>query len=60
MAHIDPTTEEIIGDALDLPMQGRTMFVIARRLSTIRDADNIVVLDRAPQATGGMVGFETL
>jgi ATP-binding cassette subfamily B protein len=43
---IDSRTEEVILDALDRLVVGRTSFTIAHRLSTIRDADMIVVLDR--------------
>jgi ATP-binding cassette, subfamily B, bacterial len=42
---IDSRTEEVILDALDRLVVGRTSFTIAHRLSTIRDADMIVVLD---------------
>jgi ABC-type multidrug transport system fused ATPase/permease subunit len=34
-----------VQDALETLMQGRTTFVIAHRLSTVRRADKIVVLD---------------
>jgi subfamily B ATP-binding cassette protein MsbA len=34
-----------VQDALETLMQGRTTFVIAHRLSTVRRADRIVVLD---------------
>jgi ABC-type multidrug transport system fused ATPase/permease subunit len=42
---IDSRTEEVIIDALDRLMEGRTTFIIAHRLSTIRRADQILVLD---------------
>jgi ABC-type multidrug transport system fused ATPase/permease subunit len=42
---IDSRTEEVILDALDRLVVGRTSFTIAHRLSTIRDADVIVVID---------------
>ena len=43
---IDSKTEAIILDALDELMIGRTTFVIAHRLSTVRHADLIATLDR--------------
>jgi ATP-binding cassette subfamily B protein len=43
---IDSKTEEVILDALDRLMVGRTTFMIAHRLSTIRRADQILVLNR--------------
>ncbi|MFK7696076.1 ABC transporter ATP-binding protein [Paenibacillus sp. HJGM_3] len=42
---IDTRTELHIQDALLSLMQGRTSFVIAHRLNTIRDADTIMVID---------------
>jgi ABC-type multidrug transport system fused ATPase/permease subunit len=41
---IDSRTESVILDALDVLMDGRTSFMVAHRLSTIRDADLIVVM----------------
>ena len=43
---IDSRTEAIILDALDELMVGRTTFMIAHRLSTVRHADLIATLDR--------------
>jgi len=43
---IDSKTEAVILEALERLMQGRTTFMIAHRLSTVRDADFIVVLQR--------------
>ena len=43
---IDSRTEAVIVDALERLMAGRTTFVIAHRLSTVRSADRILVLDR--------------
>ena len=42
---VDTETEAQIQDALSKLMQGRTSFVIAQRLSTIRQADQVLVLD---------------
>lgn len=42
---IDPETEHEILSAMDQAMQGRTTFVVANRLSTLRRADRIIVLD---------------
>lgn len=42
---IDSKTEAVILDALDRLMVGRTTFMIAHRLSTVRRADQILVLD---------------
>lgn len=45
-ASVDTVTERLIQDALDRLMAHRTSFVIAHRLSTVRHADQILVLDR--------------
>ena len=44
-ASIDTETELKIQEALKKLLQGRTSFIVAHRLSTIRNADRIVVLD---------------
>ena len=42
---VDTRTEKLIGQGLDGLMAGRTVFVIAHRLSTVRNANAIMVLD---------------
>ncbi|MDD6995426.1 MAG: ABC transporter ATP-binding protein [Clostridia bacterium] len=42
---IDTRTEALVQDGMDKLMKGRTVFVIAHRLSTVRNADAIMVLD---------------
>ncbi len=42
---IDTRTEKIVQDGMDKLMEGRTVFVIAHRLSTVRNAKAIMVLD---------------
>jgi len=42
---IDTHTEELVQHGMDSLMEGRTVFVIAHRLSTVRNADVIMVLD---------------
>ncbi|OAZ40693.1 ABC transporter, partial [Microbacterium arborescens] len=43
---LDPESEELVKEALARLMTGRTTLVVAHRLSTIRQADRIVVLER--------------
>lgn len=43
---VDTTTEKEIQKALDNLVRGRTTIAIAHRLSTLRKADRLVVLDR--------------
>ena len=42
---IDTHTEKLVQDGMDKLMEGRTVFVIAHRLSTVRNSDVIMVLD---------------
>jgi ATP-binding cassette subfamily B protein len=50
---VDVQTEVVIQQALDRLMKGRTSFVIAQRISTVLNADNIVVLDKGRVAAQG-------
>ena len=43
---VDVDTEALIQEALSRLMEGRTSFVIAQRLSTVRRADQVLILDR--------------
>jgi len=45
-SQLDSEAERIVQEALDRLIQGRTVFVIAHRLSTVRVAQRIVVLER--------------
>lgn len=50
---LDTESEKIVQAALDRLMEGRTAVVIAHRLSTVRDADHIVVIDHGHIAEEG-------
>ncbi|HKM73981.1 MAG TPA: ABC transporter permease, partial [Stellaceae bacterium] len=45
-SHLDAVSEAQVREALDALMRDRTTIVIAHRLSTVRDADRLAVLDR--------------
>ena len=45
-AHLDSENEALVQEALKIALQGRTSIVIAHRLSTVRDADQILVLEK--------------
>jgi len=45
-ANIDTDTEILIQDALQKLMEGRTTLIVAHRLSTIRNVDNIIVMHK--------------
>lgn len=44
-ASIDTLTEKLVQDAVEKLMEGRTSFIIAHRLSTVKNADVILVVD---------------
>jgi len=52
-AAIDPETEEEIMAAMNGAMAGRTTFVVAHRLSTLRRADRVIVLERGRVVQSG-------
>ena len=52
-ASVDTETEQLIQQALERLMRGRTSFIIAQRLSTLRMADMVIVLEHGRIATRG-------
>ena len=50
---LDSESERLVHDALDQLMRGRTSFIIAHRLSTVREADRIVVIREGTVAETG-------
>jgi ATP-binding cassette subfamily B protein len=52
-AHLDSESEHAVQRALDTALEGRTSLVIAHRLSTVRNADTILVLDDGHIAQSG-------
>jgi ATP-binding cassette subfamily B protein len=50
---LDSESESLVKEALDRLMAGRTTLIVAHRLSTVRSADRIVVLDRGRVAEIG-------
>ena len=50
---LDAESERLVQEALETLMKGRTTFVIAHRLATVRDAERILVLDRGRIAERG-------
>ena len=44
-AHLDSENESAVQDALAIALKGRTSIVVAHRLSTIRQASQILVID---------------
>jgi ABC-type multidrug transport system fused ATPase/permease subunit len=56
LSSVDTQTEKLIQAALDTLMEGRTTFVIAHRLSTVRRADLILVMDKGKIVERGTHG----
>lgn len=52
-SNLDPGTEAVVEQALEHLMHGRTVIVVAHRLSTVRRADRIAVVDHARLAELG-------
>lgn len=50
---LDAKSEELVTQALDALQQGHTTLVVAHRLSTIRDADQIIVMDHGRVVANG-------
>jgi len=50
---LDSESEQLVQDALDRLMKGRTSIVIAHRLSTVRNADQIMVLENGEKVEFG-------
>jgi ABC-type multidrug transport system fused ATPase/permease subunit len=55
-SHLDSENERLVHEALKRLMAGRTTLLIAHRLSTVRDADLIVVLDEGQVVEQGTHG----
>jgi ATP-binding cassette subfamily B protein len=52
-SNLDPGTEQVVEAALDVLMRGRTVIVVAHRLTTVQRADAIAVIDNAEVAEHG-------
>ena len=50
---LDSESERLVQDALDVLMRGRTSFIIAHRLATVREADRIVVIQEGSVVESG-------
>jgi ATP-binding cassette subfamily B protein AbcA/BmrA len=50
-AHLDSTSERLVQEALETLMRGRTTLVIAHRLATVRQADQLIILENG-EVTG--------
>jgi ABC-type multidrug transport system fused ATPase/permease subunit len=57
-ARIDTETERLVQTGLATLLRGRTAFIIAHRLSTVKHADRIIVLDQGRLVESG--SHETL
>ena len=55
-SHLDAENEVLVQEALDRALSGRTSLVIAHRLSTVRNADLIVVIDDGSVVEKGQHG----
>ena len=53
LSFVDAKTEQEIQQAIEEAMKGRTTFIIAQRLSTIKNADRILVLEKGKIAEFG-------
>jgi ATP-binding cassette subfamily B protein len=53
LSFVDANTEKEIQEALEEAMKGKTSFIIAQRLSTIKNADKIMILDNGEIAEFG-------
>lgn len=52
-AHLDSTSEALVHRALEVMQEGRTTIVVAHRLSTVRNADEILVIEDGTVAERG-------
>jgi subfamily B ATP-binding cassette protein MsbA len=52
-SHLDPVSEQLVQQALHNASQGRTTIIIAHRLSTVREADRLIVLEHGTVAEEG-------
>ena len=50
---LDAESEKLVQDALNRLMEGRTTIIVAHRLSTIRNVDEIIVIDKGRIAEKG-------
>ena len=50
---MDAESEHLVQEAVDRAMKNRTVIVIAHRLSTVKDADKVIVIDKGQIAEQG-------